>query len=232
MKVAVVEDEELIRTMLRLNLEGQGYEVDAYPNGEAFLEAFRQTRHDLVLLDIMLPGMKGNEILLEIRKQGANPPVLMLTARRDIEARVGTLDGGADDYLAKPFDMPELLARVRALIRRSQGERHLPSDRLLQIGPHTVNLETRAAQTREGSITLSDRETALLDLFARNPNRTLTRNDILEEVWGLETDPTPRTVDNFIVRLRKLFEPDPARPQYLVTVRAAGYRYRPDSREE
>jgi DNA-binding response OmpR family regulator len=224
-RVAIVEDDELIRTMLSLNLRGQGYELGVFASGEEFLNVLDEGGFDLVLLDIMLPGLQGNQILERIRRNGPNPPVLMLTARRDLETRVDTLDGGADDYLAKPFDMPELLARVRALIRRSQGERHLPADRSVRVGDYSADLESRVAETTEGRIELSDREAALLGLFARNEGRTLSRNDILEEVWGLESDPTPRTVDNFLVRLRKLFEIDPANPEHFITVRAAGYRF-------
>jgi DNA-binding response OmpR family regulator len=230
--VAVVEDDELIRTMLRFNLESEGYRVEAFSSGADYLRAMAERRHDVILLDIMLPGLQGGEVLERIRRRGPNPPVLMLTARRDLESRVGTLDGGADDYLAKPFEMPELVARVRALIRRSQGERHLPTDRRLRIGLFEVDLDSRTAQTQTGPIDLSEREAALLELFARNPGRTLSRTDILEDVWGLETDPTPRTVDNFIVRLRRLFETDPAQPRHFITVRSEGYRFEPDAQED
>lgn len=226
-RVAVVEDDELIRTMLRLNLEAEGYAVEAFGDAETFLAVKKAVSYDLVVLDILLPGTGGHEVLRAMRRGGQATPVLVVTAKRDLETRVQSLDGGADDYLAKPFELPELLARVRALIRRSQGERSIPSHRLVRIGSREVNLSTRAAATRAGAMVLTERETALVDLFVRNLGATLTRADILEEVWGLDADPTPRTVDNYILRLRRLFEDEPRRPRHFLTVRSVGYRFVP-----
>jgi DNA-binding response OmpR family regulator len=174
-----------------------------------------------------MPGRTGDEVLREVRSRSINTPVLMLTARREIGLKVKTLDSGADDYLPKPFDMAELLARARALIRRSQGDRSLPSGRRVKVGRFEVDLDSRSTDSNQGTVTLSEREAALLELFHRQRGRTLSRNDILEEVWGMEADPTPRTVDNFIVRLRRLFEPNPESPRHFVTVRAEGYRFDP-----
>ncbi len=224
-RIIVVEDEELIRTMLTLNLEREGFQVSSFPDAESMLDAVANDRFDIMLLDIMLPGMSGIEALNIIRKKGINTPILMLTAKKDIESKVQTLDIGADDYIPKPFNMDELLARVRAHIRRSQGERSLPSERIIHINDYVVNLETREADTTQGKIVLSEKEVFLLRLFAQNPGKTLSRSDILEEVWGMDVDPTPRTIDNFIVRFRKLFEKDPESPLHFVTVRATGYRF-------
>jgi DNA-binding response OmpR family regulator len=226
-RVAVVEDEELIRTMLRLNLEREGFQVSCYEDGDNFLSAVDREHFDLILLDIMMPGRAGDEVLREIRARSINSPVLMLTARREVGIKVKTLDTGADDYLPKPFDMAELIARVRALIRRSQGDRSLPSGRRVRVGEFEVDLDSRSAGTNEGPVTLSEREASLVELFHRYRGRTLTRSDILEEVWGMEADPTPRTVDNFIVRLRRLFESNPDQPRHFMTVRAEGYRFDP-----
>jgi len=226
-RVAVVEDEELIRTMLRLNLEKQGYQVECFVRAEELLDRLAAVFYDIILLDIMLPGMSGEELVGQIRRRGVNTPVLMVTAKSDIPTKVSTLGRGADDYLAKPFHMEELLARVQALIRRSQGERAVPSHQLVRVGPWEVNLETREADTRQGAMKLSEKECDLLALFARNPRVTLSRADILDEVWGMDADPTPRTVDNFIVRLRKLFEANPEAPEHFITVHAAGYRFDP-----
>lgn len=226
-RVAVVEDEELIRTMLRFNLEKQGYEVEAFVSGEDFLARLDRGRYDAVLLDIRLPGMTGRDVLTRIRAQGVNVPVLMVTAMEDVGTVVATMEGGADDYITKPFHMEELLARVNAVIRRSQGERAIPSHRLLRVGGCEVNLETREAQTLQGRVVLTEKEVALLDFFGRNPHRPLGRTEILEEVWGLDVDPTPRTVDNFVLRLRRLFEEDPESPRHFVTVRTAGYLFEP-----
>jgi DNA-binding response OmpR family regulator len=226
-KVAVLEDEELIRTMLRMNLEGEGYHVDAYRDGESFLSTLDAAHYDLLVLDLLLPGADGGHVLRSLRGRGRNTPVLVVTARRDVETRVRLLDNGADDYLAKPFELPELLARVRALIRRSQGERSIPSHRQVRVGDCRVNLDTRLVVGPGGPVFLSEREAALLDLFVRNADRVLSRSEILEEVWGLDVDPTPRTVNNYILRFRRLFERHRVRPRHFLTVRAAGYRYRP-----
>lgn len=226
-RVALIEDEALIREMIRLNLEKKGYRVECFDLGEGFLDRLADAAYDVILLDIMLPGMPGEEVLKEIRKRGVTAPVMMVTARGDIASKVGALSQGADDYLPKPFDVQELLARVAALIRRSQGERSLHSSRLVRIGGYEVNLETRAARTRVGELVLSERECNLLALFARNPGMVLHRADILEEVWGMDVSPTPRTVDNFVLRFRKLFEEDPENPRIFVTVRASGYVFEP-----
>jgi two-component system alkaline phosphatase synthesis response regulator PhoP len=226
-RVALVEDEALIRAMIRLNLEKSGYQVECFDEGRRFLERLEETAFDLILLDIMLPGLSGDEILTRIRKQGVSTPVLMVTAKSDVSTKVSTLLQGADDYLAKPFDVEELLARVIVLIRRSQGERSLPSSRVIRIGRYEVNLESRVAQTRQGEVLLTERECDLLALFARNAGKVLNRADILEEAWGMDVDPTPRTVDNFILRFRKLFEEDPENPRSFLTVRASGYLFEP-----
>lgn len=226
-RVAVVEDEALIQAMIRLNLEKSGYQVECFEEGRPFLERLGEAAFDLILLDIMLPGLSGDELLIKIRKQGISTPVLMVTARSDVSTKVRTLLQGADDYLAKPFNVEELLARVIALIRRSQGERSLPSSRVIRIGPYEVNLESRVARTRQGEVLLTERECGLLALFARNAGNALNRADILEEAWGMDVDPSPRTVDNYILRFRKLFEEDPENPRCFLTVRASGYMFEP-----
>jgi DNA-binding response OmpR family regulator len=224
-QVALVEDEELIRTMLKINLEREGYAVTAYEAAEPFLEEIEQRIFDIILMDIMLPGIHGDSALEKLRKNSITTPVLMLTVKQDTGTKVRAFDAGADDYLPKPFNMDELLARVRALIRRSQGEREIPAHHVIIINSRRVNLETRTVETPHGNEKLSDREAELLAYFARNPGKTLNRSDILDEVWGLDVDPTPRTVDNFVVRFRRLFEDDPEHPKYFITVRAAGYRF-------
>ncbi len=225
--IAVVEDEELIRVMIRFNLEKQGYTVECFADAPEFLSGFRPGKYDAVLLDIMLPSLSGRELVRHLRKSGDSVPVLMVTAVSEVASVVDSLELGADDYITKPFNMEELLARVRALIRRSQGERSLPSSRILRIGGHEVNLETREAQTRQGAVILTEKEAELLAYFTRNPKRALMRAEILEEVWGMDTDPTPRTVDNFVVKFRKLFEANPESPRHFLTVRASGYLFEP-----
>ncbi len=225
-RILLVEDDTLIGEMVQLNLRHEGYAVTWLTRGDAVADNLSGDPFDLVVLDVMLPGMDGFAVAASLRSQDIGTPILMLTARADVFDKVTGLDAGADDYLTKPFDMKELLARVRALIRRSQGSRELPSNRHARIGTFTVNFETRESLNSEGSTRLSEKEALLLELFVRNPGRILTRADILEEVWGMEASPTERTVDNFIVRLRKLFERNPDNPQHIITVRGRGYLYK------
>ena len=223
-KIILVEDEELLGTMLEMTLSQEGFEVVWDKQGTPLLARQRAATCDLIVLDIMLPDIDGSEILRRLRKRGISTPVLMLTAKGDLETKVESLDIGADDYLTKPFDIAELLARIRALIRRSTGKRHLPSSDHLQIGNCTINLETRKAQTLQGEVLLSMKEVELIALFVRNLGKNLSRADVLENIWGMDVSVTERTVDNFIVRFRKLFEPDPDRPVHFITVRGVGYR--------
>lgn len=225
-KILLVEDEDLVGTMVRLNLERAGYHVVWVRNGSAAEQAATDP-FDLILLDIALPGKDGLAVLRDLRAIGIGTPVMMLTARGDLSIKVDALDMGADDYLPKPFHVEEMVARVNALVRRSRSERAIPSDRLVYIGERQVNLETRRAQTEEGEVTLSEKEAALVKFLVRSRGRVLSRSDILDEVWGMDSSSGERTVDNFIVRLRKLFEPDPERPVHVITVRGEGYRFAP-----
>ena len=226
-RILLIEDEELVGTMVRMNLEGAGYEVRWSRNGLEGRALAQIESFDLILLDIALPGKSGLEILEEIRRSGVGTPVMMLTARSDVPTKVEALQMGADDYLPKPFDVAELIARAHALVRRSQSEREIPTDQRVHIGPYEANFETREARTNEGSQVLSEKEAALLRLLVRARGRTLSRSDILEEVWGMDVAPTGRTVDNFILRLRRLFEPEPEQPRHIITVRGVGYRFIP-----
>jgi DNA-binding response OmpR family regulator len=224
-RILLVEDEALVADMVRLNLEHAGFRVDAVTTGSEGLERLASHAYDLALLDVMLPGIDGFEIARRARAAGVLTPVLMLTARGDTPAKVAGFDAGADDYLTKPFAMPELLARVRALIRRHTAARGVPSSRELRFGVYRVHFDTREAVTNEGRVTLTERECALLEYLAGREGELLPRTDILENVWGMDRFPTARTVDNYVLRLRKLFEPDPEEPIYLQTVRGRGYRF-------
>lgn len=227
LKALLVEDEELIRTMIELNLRKQGLTVVSVRDAELLFAILQHQHFDIILLDIMLPGMSGKEALRRLRASGNNTPVIMLTALRDLHSKVDTLNDGADDYLPKPFEMQELVARVNALIRRSQGKRSIPTDRVLRIGRYDVSCETRVAECTRGRVVLTQKEIELLMLFAQKPDMALTRTEILEEVWGMDVYPTTRTVDNFILKFRKLFEGDPENPRHFVTVRNKGYKFVP-----
>jgi len=227
-KVLLVEDEELVGTMVRMNLEGEGFLVSWARDGEAGLTAGLGEQFDLILLDIALPGRDGLSLLGDLRRGGVSTPVLMLTARTEVKTKVEALDQGADDYLAKPFDVTELLARVRALVRRSQAERELPSDSIIRFGEgYEINLDTREAVTNDGTMILSEKEAALMRMLVRFQGQPIPRADMIEEVWGMDKFPTGRTVDNFILRLRRWFEKEPEKPRHILTVRGVGYRFVP-----
>ncbi|MBM66809.1 MAG: DNA-binding response regulator [Myxococcales bacterium] len=228
-RILVVEDDQLTGSMIQLNLEHEGYEVTLMTHGEAALERLESDQFDLLLLDQNLPGLGGQSLLHTARKRGVTTPAIMVTAITETRIKLEAFKRGADDYLTKPFDMAELSARVAALIRRSQAARELPSSKRLRMGTVWVDLEARWVESEQGERTeLSPTDASLLELFAREPGTTLSRADIIEEVWGMDAFPSERTVDNFIVRLRRLIEPEPAEPVYLRSVRGKGYRYQPE----
>jgi two-component system OmpR family response regulator len=226
----VVEDEEHLAAGLKLNFELEGYRVDTAASGREASERLLQSEgYDGIILDIMLPDMDGFELCRRLRGAGNFTPVLMLTARNAAEDRVTGLDVGADDYLAKPFDLSELLARVRSLLRR-RGWDNTPGERgrdasVLIFGDARINFDTHEAFCGEESITLTQLEFDLLRYFAENAGRVLSRAELLEKVWMLKNYPNTRTVDNFIVRLRRHFEKDPAKPHFFRSVRGTGYKF-------
>jgi DNA-binding response OmpR family regulator len=224
-RIAIVEDERLVRELVAVNLRHAGYEILTAEDFEQGRQLLAGKGYELAILDVMLPGGDGFALTRFARDQGINAPILMLTARSDTTSKVRGLDAGADDYLAKPFDVHELLARVRALLRRASG-RPVSAPPRLDFANYWVRFDTGQAFTNEGEVSLSDKELRLMEVFSANENRALTRTDLLEEVWGMDQFPTDRTVDNFILRLRKLFEPDPENPVHIVTLRGRGYLFR------
>ena len=223
----MVEDEDLVGTMVRLNLESAGYQVVWVRNGGEAAERAAVEPFDLILLDISLPGMGGLSVLEAAKPRGRHADHDADRPRRCFP-KVRALDFGADDYLAKPFHVEEMLARVNALVRRSQAERTVPADHIVQVGDHQVNLEPPAgAHGGIGEVTLSEKEAALVKLLLRSRGRVLSRSDILEEVWGMDVLPSERTVDNFILRLRKLFEPGPGKSHPRADRGGEGYRFVP-----
>jgi len=224
-RIAIVEDERLVRELVAVNLRHAGYEIVSAENFDQGRQLISQQGFELAILDVMLPGGDGFALTRFARDQGITVPILMLTARSDTTSKVRGLDAGADDYLTKPFDVNELLARVRALLRRASGRAPSAPPRL-SFASYWVRFDTGQALTNEGEVSLSDKELRLMEVFSANENRALTRTDLLEEVWGMDQFPTDRTVDNFILRLRKLFEPDPENPVHIVTLRGRGYLFR------
>jgi DNA-binding response OmpR family regulator len=227
--VLLIEDDPSIVAGLQLNLSLEGYEVLTAGDGETGYQLAIDRQPDLVLLDVMLPGMHGLEVLRRLREFDADLPVLVLTARGDEADKVLGLQLGADDYISKPFNLPELRARINAALRRQRLRTGGQS--VCEFSDVQVDLDRHRAQRAGQLVSMTAREFALLAYFLRNPERVLTRETLLAEVWHTDYL-THRTIDNFVGRLRAKFEPDPDRPRYFLTVRGVGYRFEPSGKEE
>lgn len=231
-KILIIEDEGAIREGLVDNLRFEGYTVLCSDNGLAGLEAFEVEKPDLVLLDVMMPGVDGLEVCRRIRATASHTPIIMLTAKCSEVDKVVGLELGADDYLTKPFGMRELFARVKAVLRRSQVLKDTTqrpdgssSPDELSFGEVTVDFRTYRAKRGSDEIVLSAKEFELLRYLASQPDVPVTRDQLLDRVWGYNNYPTTRTVDNFIARLRSKVEPYPERPQHIITVHGVGYKF-------
>ena len=229
-RILVVDDEPNLAAGLKLNLELDGFIVDVAKSArEASAALVEVGSYDAIVLDVMLPDLDGFSLCRRLRDAGNVIPVIMLTARSSPDDRVTGLEAGADDYLVKPFALKELLARIRSALRRRDWERHRspPPEvtRTLAFGDAAIDFDTHVATMRGERVVLTQLELDLLAYFAANEGRVLTRQELLEKVWKLRNYPNTRTVDNFIVRLRKAFEPDPALPVHFVSHRGAGYQF-------
>ncbi len=230
-RLLVVDDEQHLLAGLRLNFELEGYTVDtaATAREAAALLAGRKP-YSAIVLDVTLPDTDGFELCRRMRQAGNLTPVIMLTARTLARDRVTGLEVGADDYLTKPFDLDELLARVRSLLRRQRWEarRVGPSPgSALRFGRATVDFDSHEVEVGGEELKLTALELDLLRYFAQNAERVLSREELLTQVWKLRDYPNTRTVDNFVLRLRKHFEPDPAEPVHFLSIRGAGYKFVP-----
>jgi len=223
--VLIVEDDKDIVELVRYNLEKEGYQVAAAGDGLGALAQVKKAAPDLVILDLMLPKLSGLEVCREVRRDTAlnRLPILMLTARGDEADRVVGLEIGADDYVTKPFSPRELVARVRALLRRTEpdGEMEKP----LEIGPLRIDPAAYRVLRNGAPVALSTLEFRLLYYLARRPNRVFSRDQLLDAVWGAERFVTPRSVDVYVRRLREKIEADAEQPEFLKTVRGAGYLF-------
>jgi DNA-binding response OmpR family regulator len=220
--VAVIEDDESVRESLRLNLELENYRVVTAPDGEAGVELVAATSPDLIILDVMMPKKDGLEACREIRGSGVSVPLILLTARSAEVDKVLGLDLGADDYLAKPFGMRELIARVRALLRRTQSTNQVDEVRFDNV---VVDFKAYKAERNEQPVELSAREYRLLRYLVAKKGAVVTRDELLDEVWGYNSYPTTRTVDNHIARLRQKIEDNSESPRHILTVHGVGYKF-------
>jgi DNA-binding response OmpR family regulator len=228
--VLVAEDDANLRRGLIDLLEGEGYTVFSAGDGRQALDCFHQEGPDLVLLDVMMPEMSGYDVCREIRKHDSHTPVIMLTAKGEEIDKVVGLELGADDYVTKPFGLHELRARVSAVLRRSQKQQQAPPSAVpeqFMIGQARVDRKTYQVTTGDQSHSLTSREIKLLEIFQARPREVLSRDDLLNAAWGVDYFGTTRTLDQHIAQLRKKIEPNPASPQFLLTVHGVGYKYHP-----
>jgi DNA-binding response OmpR family regulator len=226
MRVLIVEDDPAIVRFLERGLAAHGHQAVTADNGREGVQMAADETVDFVLLDIMLPGMDGQEALRRIRARRPGVPVLMLTARDEVRDKVSALDGGADDYLTKPFDLEELLARMRALVRRADQ----PQASRIQIGDLKMDLRSHRVWRGEKLVELSSREFALLEYFARHQGQVLSRQQILSAVWDYSFDPGSNVVDVYVSYLRNKLDRRGA-PSLIATVRGAGYRFEPPEQD-
>jgi two-component system OmpR family response regulator len=229
--ILVVEDEQHLAFGIKYNLEAEGFDVTTAGDGPAALKLIEEDARgvDLVVLDLMLPGMSGYAVCEALREKGNDVPVLMLSARTLVEDRIRGYDVGADQYLQKPFELEELLSMTRNLLARRTKSAPRANEQtvatIYQFGRATVNFDTFDVTVAGERIRLTHTEMKLLRYFVEKEGLVVTRAELLEHVWGMAHMPTTRTVDNFIVNLRKYFEEDPGNPKHFLSVRGAGYRF-------
>jgi DNA-binding response OmpR family regulator len=224
-RILLIEDEPALLRALVDNFRFESYEVIEAADGETGYRAAVENKPDLIVLDLMLPRMSGYDVCRRLRSEGIQTPILILTARDDEADRVIGLDLGADDYVSKPFSVRELSARVRALLRRSRQSVTYPDE--VRIGDVHIDFRTYEARRAGKRLEVTRKEVQLLRLLVSRQGAVVTRDDLLDEVWGLESYPTTRTVDTHIANLRAKIERDSKRPQHLMTVHGVGYRWVP-----
>jgi DNA-binding response OmpR family regulator len=222
--ILLVEDEENLAHGLEYNLIEEGYKVSLAKDGREALKLFDENEFDLIVLDIMLPYFNGFEIAKHVREKHPQMPILMLTARTQVEDRVKGLELGADDYLTKPFHLKELLLRIKGMLKRkSWYQKVVIENPLYRFGENEINFENFKCTSGKKEFQLTPYEAMIMKYLIENKDKVVTRKELLENVWNMNPEVETRTVDNFIVRLRKYFEDDPSNPKYIVSVRSAGY---------
>ncbi len=225
MDILIIEDDISILRGLKDNLTFEGYQVRTSTDGLEGFNIALENPVDLLLLDIMLPGLNGYEICRRLKKEKPDLPIIMITARGTEMDTVAGLDIGADDYISKPFSIPELMARVRAVLRRSS---EVTNDiEIYAFGNVSIDFKKFHATVDQKAVKLSSREYAIMQYLVEHEHEVVHRHDLLEKVWGFDITPTTRTVDNYILELRKKIEPDPSKPRHILTIRGAGYKFTP-----
>lgn len=223
-KILIVEDEPDMVTGLKDNLEFEGYEIDTATDGNTGLEKVTGNKYDLILLDVMLPGVSGFDICRNARKKGIETPIILLTAKGEEIDKVLGLELGADDYITKPFSLRELLARIKAILRRAPGPQNGTDESKVKIGNIIVNFKNYMATNGDTEIRMSHKEYEILHYLYKNEGKTVDRDDLMSNVWSIDYDITTRTVDNFILKLRQKIESDPNNPKIILTVHGIGYK--------
>ena len=225
-KILLVEDEKHLAKGLTFNLKKEGYKVTLAEDGVAAIDCLGKDEFDMMILDLMLPKMSGMEVIKKVRETNIRFPVLILTAKSTDEDRTFGLEAGADDYLTKPFHLPELLLRVKAILRRKDWyEEPVRNLEYFEFDNMWVDFKTGKARGCEGEFYLTAKEVLVMNLLIANRGKVVTREELLDKVWGYSPNTETRTVDNFISRLRKYFEKKPQKPRYIVTVREKGYQF-------
>ena len=229
-KILLVEDDPHLAKGLQFNLEREGYEVFLVDNGASALDQLREKDFDLIVLDLMLPGLGGLEVARTIRETNIRFPILMLTAKSSEKDREIGLEAGADDYLTKPFHLPELLLRIKGILRRSEWYKEPVHDQdIVRFSKMWINFGTGKVKGVDGEFYLTTKEALVMKLLVGKKGDVVSREELLEKVWGYDPQTETRTVDNFISRLRKYFEKRPQKPVHILTVREKGYQFVVDS---
>ena len=225
-RILIVEDEPEMQKGLKDNLKFEGYEVEVADDGTKGLKKILESKHDLILLDVMLPEMSGFDVCKKAREEGVRTPIIMLTAKGEEIDRVLGLELGADDYVTKPFSLRELLARVKAVLRRKEGRASLTESKII-IGKLEVDFGTYNASHRGKAVDMTPKEFEILKYLWRNKNQVVSRDSLLSSVWGYDESISSRTVDNFILKLRHKVEPSPSKPRHIITIHGTGYKLIP-----
>lgn len=224
MRLLLVEDEKSLQDVIALNLRLEGYEVIVADDGKQGIETYKEQHFDLILLDVMLPGLDGFSVCEQIRLTDSKTPIIFLTAKDTPQDRIQGLKIGADDYINKPFNLEELFLRIKNVLKRSNPSVEA-SMKIFHFGPFWVDFSNYNALSKDGEIDLTKKEAMLLKLLIDHRNDVVSRQEILQNVWGYDVFPSTRTIDNFILSFRKYFEDDPKNPLYFKSVRGVGYKF-------